>query len=76
MSVTFEVSKASASSPVREPRPEQPRNMENMLATFEVSKPDRSRESSLEQPENMEDMFVTLPVSKPETPRESRPEQS
>ena len=37
-----------------------------MLATFEVSKEDRSREARDEQPRNMSDMSVTLEVSRPD----------
>ena len=50
--------------------------MSRMPITFEVSKPDRSRDSREEQPENMEDMPVALDVSSPDRSRDSSDRQS
>ena len=49
--------------------------MSSMLVTWEVSKPDRSREASFEQPSNMPPMSVTLEVSRPDRSREESDEQ-
>ena len=49
--------------------------MQDMSVTFEVSRPDRSREESDEQPQNMRDMYSTFEVSRPDRSREESFEQ-
>ena len=46
-----------------------------MSVTFEVSRPDKSRDSSDEQPENIRDMSIALEVSRGDRSREESDEQ-
>ena len=56
ISATLDVSNLERSSDSREEHPE---NMPYILVTFEVRKPDTSRDRSFEQPSNIEDASVT-----------------